>query len=297
VQGHIANFQNAPNAIVPARGLFWDGATSNAAVIIPLTGANITTDDFTMYLRLKLPSATSYTGNHRGIAGLSLIANGQASVTSFRILINTSTKQLQVIMYGNPVGNTRTLSIPADFALNSGLEIVDIAAVRKGSDSSMKFYINGLRCTSGSETTGGSGVPWSQTLTGAYWAIGIGDTSTQFWNSNIYAATLVYRALNDSEVAGLSRGQTVDSSAVMPDLGIGLSAHIPDRGDRLFHGTLNSGVGHLMRPNRPGYRSGSASPAASVLPAYLGEDYLDTTAKHWWKAVGLLNTDWKQITV
>jgi hypothetical protein len=40
------------------------------------------------------------------------------------------------------------------------------------------------------------------------------------------------------------------------------------------------------------YRSGSATPAGSVTPNFVGEEYLDSTAVKWYKSTGLTNTDW-----
>ena len=40
------------------------------------------------------------------------------------------------------------------------------------------------------------------------------------------------------------------------------------------------------------YRSNAASPAGSVTPLYIGEEYLHTTGNHWFKAHGLTNSDW-----
>lgn len=44
------------------------------------------------------------------------------------------------------------------------------------------------------------------------------------------------------------------------------------------------------------YRSGSGAPSGVVTPAFLGQEYFDTGGAHWYKATGLTNTDWKQIT-
>ncbi len=41
---------------------------------------------------------------------------------------------------------------------------------------------------------------------------------------------------------------------------------------------------------------GSATPVSSVTPTHIGQEYFDTTATNWYKAVGLTNADWKQIT-
>lgn len=40
------------------------------------------------------------------------------------------------------------------------------------------------------------------------------------------------------------------------------------------------------------YRSGASSPAGSVTPFFIGEEYLHTTGNHWFKAHGLTSSDW-----
>jgi hypothetical protein len=40
------------------------------------------------------------------------------------------------------------------------------------------------------------------------------------------------------------------------------------------------------------FRSGAGDPTGSVVPLFLGEEYLNTTGNHWYKAHGLTNADW-----
>jgi hypothetical protein len=43
------------------------------------------------------------------------------------------------------------------------------------------------------------------------------------------------------------------------------------------------------------YQSGAGSPVAAKTPAFVGQEYLDTTGHIWWKAYGLNNTNWNQL--
>ncbi len=45
-----------------------------------------------------------------------------------------------------------------------------------------------------------------------------------------------------------------------------------------------------------GYRSNAGSPVGAVVPRFVGEELLDSTNKHWYKAAGTTNADWKQTT-
>lgn len=43
------------------------------------------------------------------------------------------------------------------------------------------------------------------------------------------------------------------------------------------------------------YRQGAGEPS-SVVPNWIGEEYFDTSAEDWYKAVGTSAGDWKKIT-
>lgn len=43
------------------------------------------------------------------------------------------------------------------------------------------------------------------------------------------------------------------------------------------------------------YKSGSGSPSGVVTPEFIGQEYLDTTGNAWYKAYGLVNTNWQAL--
>jgi len=53
-----------------------------------------------------------------------------------------------------------------------------------------------------------------------------------------------------------------------------------------------SGNGTWIAFGQVGYQSGSGSPSGSITPNFIGEEYLNTSGNHWYKAHGLTNTDW-----
>lgn len=42
--------------------------------------------------------------------------------------------------------------------------------------------------------------------------------------------------------------------------------------------------------------SGSGSPSGAVTPEFIGQEYFDTAGEDFFRATGVTNTDWKQIT-
>lgn len=60
--------------------------------------------------------------------------------------------------------------------------------------------------------------------------------------------------------------------------------------------SLKEGGTALNVKYHPYRKTGTAAPNGSVVPAMVGDIYVDTTAKIGYMAVGLTNADWKQIT-
>jgi len=58
-----------------------------------------------------------------------------------------------------------------------------------------------------------------------------------------------------------------------------------------------AGSGTWQVFGQAGYRSGPGNPSGYIKPHYIGEEYLDTTAKCWYKSTGMKNTDWTAISI
>ena len=63
--------------------------------------------------------------------------------------------------------------------------------------------------------------------------------------------------------------------------------------DGIYMNAMPSGI--LMK-NAPPYVQGSGSPSGVLTANYIGEDYLDTATGAWYKAYGLVNTNWNKLT-
>jgi len=53
-------------------------------------------------------------------------------------------------------------------------------------------------------------------------------------------------------------------------------------------------VQHAKFITQIGYISGAGSPVSSATPAFIGQEYFDTSGNNWWRAYGLANTNWVQ---
>ncbi len=107
--------------------------------------------------------------------------------------------------------------------------------------------------------------------------------------------------------AGAAKGQTLR----MAPLRLVAPLHLPNVGQDGAHlvlghrrfwvdndGRLWNADIETSAPGRPvgrDYRAGPGAPTGSVTPAYVGEDYLDTVARRWFKATGLGVTDWQAL--
>jgi hypothetical protein len=69
------------------RGLLWDAATTNSAVLHSIPTNRIGTNDFTIYLRVRLPA--SMPGNHAGIATLTANPAGLAQASAWTARLKT----------------------------------------------------------------------------------------------------------------------------------------------------------------------------------------------------------------
>ncbi len=43
------------------------------------------------------------------------------------------------------------------------------------------------------------------------------------------------------------------------------------------------------------YATYAGDPTNNLVPAYIGQDCLDTSGNHWYRAHGLTNADWKKL--
>jgi hypothetical protein len=60
----------------------------------------------------------------------------------------------------------------------------------------------------------------------------------------------------------------------------------------LFNGSRWYELGRQVLPT---FRSGAGDPTGAITPAYAGEEYLNTTGNHWYKAHGATSSDWSAL--
>jgi len=107
---------------------------------------------------------------------------------------------------------------------------------------------------------------------------------------NCVGTRLVDSHIGTLDVQATSTGVTLDNvtyTTSLTDNGVQTSVHQLRTGALWAAGTLVK-----MRE----YRTGTASPISAITPAYVGQLFFDTVAKHWYQATGTAaNTDWVQL--
>lgn len=64
----------------------------------------------------------------------------------------------------------------------------------------------------------------------------------------------------------------------------------------IFGWSYNKTANEWRAMGQVGHRESGVSPVGNYTPQFLGEEYFDTSAKTWYKAVGTTNQDWKAMT-
>lgn len=107
---------------------------------------------------------------------------------------------------------------------------------------------------------------------------------------NCVGTRLVDSHIGTLDVQATSTGVALDNvtyTTSLTDNGVQTSVHQLRTGALWAAGTLVK-----MRE----YRTGTASPISAITPAYVGQLFFDTVAKHWYQATGTAaNTDWVQL--
>lgn len=224
------------------RGLVWDGATSNSAVLCNIPTNRLGTNDFTIYLRVKLPA--SMPGNHAGIATLTMSTNGIAQASAWTARLNVDGK-IETFLFDATGAQYSSKYVPSDFWSQKKGGIADLVFVRTTNDC--KVYINGFYNKGDEDQSSGSPPGWGANISASTFALGISGASSQYWRSEMYRAALFDRALTDTEILALTHStKDLDTDALIPDLTQGFGTTIGDLGTGGYTGTIIGGVSHLL---------------------------------------------------
>lgn len=254
---------NTPDLGFGRRGLLWDGATTNSAVLYSISTNRLGTNDFTIYLRVRLP--VSLPGNHAGIATLTANPAGLSQASAWSARLNTDGR-IETFLFDATGAQYSSKYVPSDFWTQNKGEIADLVFVRTTNDC--KVYLNGWYDKGDEDQSTASPPGWGANITASVFALGISGSASQYWRSEMYRAALFDRALTDTEILALTySSQDLDKDAVIPDLTQGFGVTIGDLGTNDYSGMLVGGVSHLLK-------SGD-SPNADLLDGESGSFYLD----------------------
>ena len=176
-------------------GVAFDGATSNSRVMATLTNQSIGTTDFSAWIRVRVPAATSV---NQGVIGFTSSSISLNVSNAFFGYINSS-GALAVIKYGATTSDNRIANV-SNFTTNYLGQIVDIVITRSG--STLKIYINGVDTTY-TEATGGTPPTWDSTVASDYLWVGQSNSPTGILNSSVYRAVYFNRSLSSDDVLDL----------------------------------------------------------------------------------------------
>lgn len=225
------------------RGLLWDGSTAYSALLHNIPTNRLGTNDFTLYIRVKLPA--SMPGNHAGIATFTLATNGIAQASSWTARLNTDGR-IETFLFDGTGAQYQSKYVPSDFWTQNKGEICDLAFVRTTNDC--KVYINGWYNKGDEDQSTASPPGWGANIAASTFALGISSSSSQYWRSEMYRAALFDRALTDTEILSLTHS-TFDLSgdALIPNLTQGSGSVISDLGSGGYSGSIVGGVSHILQ--------------------------------------------------
>jgi len=186
--------QSAGRAVEAAGGVVFDGKTNPHQVLGALSGQNIGTGDFSLWLRLKVPEAAA-----SGTATLVVLSDdGTGSRPRGLVVYFDTGNHLHVRLYGATTADYRTLQLTGLRSTRQG-QVTDLVLVRNA--SGLTPYVNGTQWTATSETTAGTPPAWTDTVTNGYWRLGDVVTTAISWAA--YRAAVFNCALSAAEIEEL----------------------------------------------------------------------------------------------
>jgi hypothetical protein len=184
-----------------AGALYFDGMTTDARVYHTMN-QDIGTSDFTMYLRLKIPTS-AVAGTVKRIFFLSSNNNARAAFGTDLYFYGDG-DTLGFGLFGATTADQRIYSVPSVMAKWGG-KIIDYVAVRDATNSAVRIYINGVLQTT-TDTTGGTPPAVNVSIVSTYALIG--GYTTNGYSDRIYKASVFNRVLSQTDVAQLSERGT-----------------------------------------------------------------------------------------
>lgn len=182
-------------------GVSFDGATSGTRITSSLTGQQIGTGDFTVWVRFRCPASIPASGNGSlpGIWALSDSATATYRANAILLYLDSSS-QLRLLRYGANQATDNRIATITNFVTTWAGQVVDVVATRAG--NVVKLYVNGTD-TSLVEVSAGTAPAWGASVVSDFFNVGM-QSAANIFGDRIYRAVLFNRALSASDVAELS---------------------------------------------------------------------------------------------
>ncbi len=179
-------------------GLYFNGATTSTRVYSTLTGQTIGTNDVSLRVKFKVPSANP-SANQGLIALSSSSATGAAAYCAGGYLLNTGV--FHWLIYGASSIDHRNAVINSNLVANYGGQTVEMVFTRTG--STVAIYLNG-QSVSFTEISYGTAPEWSGQVDSTYLLVGV-HNDVQRFAGPIYAASVFNLALSAADVLDIYR--------------------------------------------------------------------------------------------
>lgn len=182
--------------------------------------------------------------------------------------------------YTNPIGFLQTSATSGWTFNGAALAPGEIVGNTNSTVGAVALWRSQLHSKDAATTIAGgtttSGSPTVTNSVGAYAGFEVNDwvTASAGYPTTFTQYRIIAKATDDSSVTLSSNA----SSSVAGTVTLATAAH------------------SLEPLAQQGNRTGVASPAGSVTPYFVGEEFFDTVAKNWYKSTGTTSADWKVIT-
>lgn len=179
-------------------GVALDGATTGTRITSALTGQNIGTGDFSVWLRFRVPALT--TAQEVALFSVGTLTTG-LGINSFYAQLYGTTAGLNFRLSGGTSSYEFYGGSIGSLVQNYAGQVIDLVATRAG--SVLKIYLNGNEQTlTGLIAVGGTApANWAATVTSSNFVLGQGATAC--FPDRIYRAALFNRALSQADVTDL----------------------------------------------------------------------------------------------